>query len=107
MKYQEIKVFVKEPGKAPALRSVPNTLKALQSIVGGYIETVTVADNLVIICNKEGRLQGLAYNCKITGVDFVGTIIFAGADGDEFTDWPYQEDSIKLLLLPQNGGANA
>ena len=61
MNKQEIKVFVKEPGKAPALRSVPNELAALQEVVGGYIETVTVASDLVIICNEEGRLQGLSY----------------------------------------------
>lgn len=88
MKKQEIKVFVKEPGKAPALRSVPNELAALQTIVGGYIETVTVASDLVIICNEEGRRYGLPYNCDVCGVSFCGTIIFAGIDGEEFADAP-------------------
>lgn len=84
----KIKVYVKEPGQTPALREIDNTLEALQEIVGGYIETVTVATDLVIICNEEGRLQGLAPNCRILGYDFVGPIIFAGVAGDEFADVP-------------------
>ena len=71
----KIKVYIKEPGKSPELKSIDNTLEALQQTVGGYIETVTLADNSVIICNEEGRLRGLPFNCLIWGCDFLGTII--------------------------------
>ena len=84
----EIKIYVKEPFSKAVLRTVPNTLEALQELVGGYIETVTVATDLVIICNEEGRLMDLPYNCEVCGVPFVGTILFVGVDGEDFTDCP-------------------
>lgn len=65
---------------------IPNTLEDLQATVGGYIETVTIASDAVIICNEEGRLHGLPHNCRVFGVDFVGPILIAGVDEDEFTD---------------------
>ena len=81
-----MKVIYKAPGCAPEPRDIPNTLEELQATVGGYIETVTIATDAVIICNEEGRLQGLPHNCRIFGVDFVGPILIAGVDEDEFTD---------------------
>lgn len=86
--HDEIRVYVKEPFYAPELRRIPNTLEALQKIVGGYIETVTLSSNMVIICNEEGRMLELPYNCDVCGVGFCGTIIFAGIDGEEFADVP-------------------
>lgn len=42
---KKIRVLVKEPGKEAELREIPNTLEDLQCIVGGYIETVTFAED--------------------------------------------------------------
>ena len=72
-----------DAGRAVLVR---RTLEELQATVGGYIETVTIATDAVIICNEEGRLQGLPHNCRIFGVDFVGPILIAGVDEDEFSD---------------------
>ena len=79
-------VIYKAPGRPPEPRDIPNTLEELQGTVGGYIETVTLAADAAIICNEEGRLLGLPYNCRFFGVDFVGPILVVGVDGDEFTD---------------------
>lgn len=78
--------------------TMPNDLEALQKAVGGYIETVTLATDLVLICNEEGRLLGLDHNCRICGVDFVGTIILAGVDGEEFADIPATEYVLRKLF---------
>ena len=77
----------KKPGCEPELIDIDNTLAALQQEVGGYIETVSIAD-VVIVCNEEGRLCGLPYNCRFVGVDFVGTILVVGRNKDEFCDVP-------------------
>ena len=82
-----MKAIRKKPGCAPEIIEVENTLEALQQEVGGYIETVSIAD-VVIICNEEGRLCGLPYNCRFVGVDFVGTILVVGRNKDEFCDAP-------------------
>ena len=84
----KISVLIKDPGKKPRHVNIENSLKNLQRTVGGYIETVTLAEDAVIICNEEGRLLGLPYNCRFLGVDFVGTIILAGVSREEFSDLP-------------------
>ena len=87
-------MVTKEPGKAPVVEPLfDNDLKAFQKAVGGYIKTVTLATDLVIICNEEGRLQGLPHNTTVFGVDFCGTIIAAGVKGEEFA-------SIKASVVP-------
>lgn len=83
-----MKAIRKKPGCAPELIDIDNTLKALQAEVGGYIETVTITSDAVIICNEEGRILGLPYNCRFVGVDFVGTVLIVGTKGDEFCDVP-------------------
>ena len=54
-----MKAIRKKPGCAPELIDIDNTLKALQAEVDGYIETVTIASDAVVICNEEGRLRGM------------------------------------------------
>lgn len=81
---EKIKVLFKEPNEPIKDIEIENSLKAFQEAVGGYIETVTFAEDLVIICNEEGRLKNMAFNCEILGVGFVGPVLFAGIKGDEF-----------------------
>ena len=96
----KIKVLMKRPDSGWYVTNVSNTLKNLQNLVDGYIETVTFAidtpeNKLVIICNEEGKLKRLPYNCTIFGEDFVGTILIAGVDGEEFVD--LTDDQVKTL----------
>ena len=75
---------------------MPNTLKALQEAVGGSIETVTVAEDLCLLCNEEGRILGLEPNCTILGVDFVGPVLAVGVRGDDFTG--ISDEYIPLII---------
>lgn len=103
MNENQIMVVIKEPGKAPVVEPLfSNTLKAFQEAVGGYIETVTLASDLVIICNEEGRLFGLPSNCRVCGVDFVGTVVAVGRKGENFCSIKAQNIPFVLKLL---GGA--
>lgn len=83
-----MKAIRKKPGAQPEIIEVENTLKALQTEVGGYIETVTIASDAVVICNEEGLLLGMPYNCRFFGVDFVGPILVVCRSRDEFCDVP-------------------
>ena len=83
-----IRVIIKEPGKKPREVTIRNDLKTLQEIVGGRIEYYAVRSDFGIICNEEGHLLHMAYNCACYGSGFVGTIIAVGAEGDEFADCP-------------------
>ena len=84
------------------ITQVKNTLEALQQAVGGPIETVTIADDAVIICNEEGRLMSLPYNCNFFGVDFVGPVLVVGVNEDEVCDL---SDGYIAFLMGQFGGA--
>lgn len=94
---EKIKVIVKDPGKPARVVWISNTLENLQRTVGGYIETVTISTDVVIICNEEGKLLGLPHNCRLCGCDFVGTLIIVGIDKDEFCSL---SDEIIRLLKP-------
>lgn len=60
---ENIKVLVVEPEKIPREAEIENSLESLQSIVGGYIEaTYPFSDPVAIICNEEGKLQGMPLN---------------------------------------------
>ena len=94
-----IRVIVKNPGESATDEIIPNTLKALQDLVGGHIEVVKIFDDAVIICNEEGRLMGLPHNCEICGCDFVGTIVIAGTRGEDFTDVPLRAQMAREIRL--------
>lgn len=86
-----MRAIIKEVGKAPVIRDIDNTLDALKTLVGGYIEVVTMEDNILLICNEEGKMQGLPPNFSMGYDVIVGTAVFVSFDGKEdFTglnDW--------------------
>ena len=100
MNEKQILVVIKEPGKAPVVEPLfENTLESFQSAVGGYIETVTLATDLILICNEEGRLVGLPHNCNVCGVDFCGTILAVGSKGDDFASLKAQNIPAVMCIL--------
>lgn len=89
-------VLYKAPGCVPEPRDIPNTLEAIQDAVGGHIETFTFASDGVLICNEDGRMQGLPHNCTFLGVDFVGPILIVGRDDEDFAD--LTPEVMRMLL---------
>lgn len=95
---ERINVIVKKPGCVSILWDIENTLQALQNLVEGYIEAVTVATNLAIICNEEGAIKNLPFNCEMLGHKFYGTLVFVGVDGEDFTDVPLTIDEFRRIF---------
>ena len=93
-----IRVLSKRPGQPPRSVWMANSLENFQTAVGGHIEAVTLAEDMAILCNEEGRLLGLPHNCEVCGVDFVGDIVFVGVKGEEFADLPLSYGQMKLLF---------
>ena len=83
-----MKAIRKKPGAQPEIIEVDNTLAALQTEVGGYIEVITLPYGAALICNAEGRILGLPDNGRVCGVDVVGTALIIGVNGEEFCDVP-------------------
>lgn len=63
---------------------IPNTLEAMQMIVGGYIETVNFPGGIILVCNEEGKFEGLPPNLYYRGGMIVGTVFFASNAGEDF-----------------------
>lgn len=104
----KIRAIIKRPDeKVGHVTNISNNLQNLQRNVGGFIETVTLCSDLVIICDEEGRLKGKPYNCTIAGVDFVGDIVVLGVDGEEFTDCPLSFSDWKEHFLGIHEGRDA
>lgn len=70
--------------------AVENELEALQREVGGYIETLTLFEEVVLIMDEEGRLKGKEPSCICLGHIICGDCIIAGVDGDQFADLDFK-----------------
>jgi len=94
-----MRVIRKDPGERPCLVEIPNTLDALQNAVGGYIETVTLFSNATVVCNEEGILRGLQYNCRLCKINFVGTILVVVIKGDKMCSLRDKEAERIMRIL--------
>lgn len=66
-------ILVVEPLKTPRTMTIPDTLEALQDIVGGWIQAISLDETTVLYCNEEGKLKGLTPN-RALRVEPDGTI---------------------------------
>lgn len=86
-----MKILCIEPEKAPEIVEMDSGLTALQKAVGGYIEAVYPFDDPVaIICNDDGKFNGMAPNRALYGKDgeimdiIAGTFLVVGLGDDDF-----------------------
>lgn len=85
-----MRVLIVRPMERPETVELDESLETLQKAVGGYIECVYPwEDSAALICNEEGKINGLALNRAVREGDAVtdiiaGTFIVAGLDGDGF-----------------------
>lgn len=98
MSGDKIKCYVKRPDSRLYSTLISNSLENLQRFVNGYIEAVPVSENIVMICNEEGKLRGMDPNFKWLGDVIVGPVIFCGVSGEEFADMPLEFGVFKELF---------
>lgn len=81
-----MRVVYVEPNRPAYETEIRTSLEALQKAVGGYIEVVYNDDDTIIICNEEGKLQGLPGNRHLdNGTSIIaGSFFIIGDDGEEF-----------------------
>lgn len=94
-----MKVLLVEPYKYPVVTDIDNSLSAEQEAVGGYIEAIYLDNEIVLICNEEGKVNALplnraVYNDKGEIVDITaGTFFICAArpDDDNFSSLTEKE----------------
>lgn len=105
-----IEVLLVQPGKYPKKVVVENTLESLQSVVDGDIEVVyPFEDAVAVICNENGKLEGLEPNRAVRDEDghiydiLVGIFLVVGLCESEFSSLPSEllEKYEKIYHTPE------
>ena len=89
MSEKEIRVLYVQPGKYPEERTIPNTLKALQELVGGDIECCYPwRDRACVVCNSCGKIDGLTPNRMLGPADELRALLINALKNreEQYTD---------------------
>ena len=91
MKDETLTVLVVKTMTQPFVQTIPNTLEAMQKLVGGGIKAVSPFDDPVVLaCNEEGKLLDLLPNRFLRDengapYDYIaGTFFVAGLGEEDF-----------------------
>lgn len=94
-KLNELEVLLVEPGQYAKMTTIEAGLSSMQEIVGGYIQAVNYFDEPVtLVCNEEGKINGMELNRAIKDengkmIDIVaGTFFICGVGEENFTSLP-------------------
>lgn len=86
-----MQVLTVEPGRYPVLTEIREDLASMQDAVGGNIEAVyPFSDDVALVCNEEGKLNGLPLNRSLKDgsgriYDIIaGTFFLCGLSPDNF-----------------------
>ena len=107
-----MRILIVEPEHRPEVREIDDSLKSMQEIVGGLIQTIYPFDDPVaLVYNDEGKLMGLPANRGLRDrngqiYDIVfGTFFLCGvpADSDHFTSLTQEqiEQYRKMFYTPE------
>ena len=95
-----MKVLKVEPYQPPEVKEIGSGLASLQHEVGGWIEaTYPFDDPVAIICDEEGKLNGMEYNRAIRDENgevreiIAGPFLIVGLGEEDFTSLP--EDMVQ------------
>ena len=87
-----MRVLTIEPGKKPIIKTIKKGLESLQNEVGGYIQAVyPFEDKVALICNEDGKLNGLPFNRTLRDSSdnvydiIAGTFLVVGLDEENFS----------------------
>lgn len=100
MSDDKIKVILLEPNKLARVTEIDHSLEGMQRVVKGYIEAVYPFEEAVcIVCNEEGKLDGLPANRALYDNDhkiydiICGPAFICDCSGESFGS--LSEDQIK------------
>jgi antirestriction protein len=89
---KKLKIVFKEVGKDPVVMEIEDTLEAKQKLVGGLIEIVPYKDDLLLVCNEEGKITNLKPNLQFD-YDYIAGNCFIIGDDYENGDFKSVEES--------------
>lgn len=106
----KIKVVMLEPEKEAYAAEIDGSLHSMQKIVGGLIEAFyPFEEQVCIVCNEEGKINGLPLNRAVYGEDgqmvdiIAGTAFVCDCSGEQFDSLNDEQLThyAKLFQYPQ------
>ena len=104
------KVIIVKPEERPYMETMNTDLESLQAVVGGYIEAAyPYEDPVAIICNEEGKLNGMSYNRAIRDSDgyisdvIAGPMVIVGIGEENFCGLSHEmaEKYMNMFRAPE------
>ncbi len=109
-KLNKLEVLLVEPGQYAKMTTIEAGLSSMQEIVGEYIQAAYYFDEPVaLVCNEEGKINGLELNRAIKDengkmIDIIaGTFFICGVGDENFTSLPpeHREKFEKMFKKPE------
>lgn len=95
---EKIRIVLKNVAEEPRVMNIENSLEAKQKLVNGLIEVVPVTDDILLICNEEGKLENLLPNL-VFDYDFIaGDCFFIGDDYENGDFKSLTDEQIKEVF---------
>lgn len=91
-----MKIIVKRAGYEPEVKEIESELSEFQEIVKGYIECLPIGENILCVCNEEGKLRGLKPNFAVGNDIICGDAFFCSQGYEDFES--LNEYQIELIL---------
>ena len=109
-----IRVVLVEPGKLARIAEVGTTLDTMQRIVGGDIEAYyPFEEQVCIVCNEEGKINGLPLNRAIRDADtgdiadiIAGTFFICDCSGESFGSLSTEQQKLYLENTVSRNGSS-
>lgn len=101
---KKLRVVMVEPGKPAYETEIENTLAGEQRAVGGYIEVIPLGGEKLLVCNEEGKLNGMHGNRRVENDIIAGTFFIVGENGGEFRSLTDEEvrESLERFAEPED-----
>ena len=93
-----MKILAIDKYEEPVVKEIENNLKDMQRYVMGHIETITLSETAMLVCNDVGKLADLTPNriLKIDNSHDVIAVISLSVDGQEMSS------VIFLMMMLRN-----
>lgn len=82
--------------KFPDFVEIEESLEEYQCIVNGYIEVYYLTDEFIVVCNEEGKINGLPINWMIGDEKIAGDFFICRNCGCDFTS--LKESDIDFIF---------
>ena len=90
-----MKVIIKKPQEKAEVTEIKNEYKELTKIVGGFIECVDIGKGVDMVCNEEGKLNGMDANLNFPYDVIVGPVFFCSTKDGDFIS--LNDEQIKFV----------